>query len=175
MEKSTTLGMTLGLFAVGYGMYLKGADPHALINPAAFLIIFAGTFAALLNAFPMKDIKRFGKLLKIIFTGKKITSKQEILELFVSLAKSAKSEGVMGIEKKANEVEDPFIRSTLILVADGFPRFYCRNGRIRNQADGRTSSFRRRHFRAGRHVCADAGRSRCRYRPDCRSGQPFRY
>ena len=41
MEKSTTLGMTLGLFAVGYGMYLKGADPHALINPAAFLIIFA--------------------------------------------------------------------------------------------------------------------------------------
>lgn len=39
MEKSTTLGMTLGLFAVGYGMYLKGADPHALINPAAFLII----------------------------------------------------------------------------------------------------------------------------------------
>ena len=69
MEKSTTLGMTLGLFAVGYGMYLKGADPHALINPAAFLIIFAGTFAALLNAFPMKDIKRFGKLLKIIFTG----------------------------------------------------------------------------------------------------------
>ena len=120
MEKSTTLGMTLGLFAVGYGMYLKGADPHALINPAAFLIIFAGTFAALLNAFPMKDIKRFGKLLKIIFTGKKITSKQEILELFVSLAKSAKSEGVMGIEKKANEVEDPFIRSTLILVADGF-------------------------------------------------------
>ena len=59
MEKSTTYGMLLGLFAVGYGMYLKGADPHALINPAAFLIIFAGTFAALLNAFPMKDIKRF--------------------------------------------------------------------------------------------------------------------
>lgn len=105
MEKSTTLGMTLGLFAVGYGMYLKGADPHALINPAAFLIIFAGTFAALLNAFPMKDIKRFGKLLKIIFTGKKITSKQEILELFVSLAKSAKSEGVMGIEKKPTRLK----------------------------------------------------------------------
>ena len=49
MEKSTTLGMTLGLFAVGYGMFLTGADPHALINPAAFLIIFAGTFAALLR------------------------------------------------------------------------------------------------------------------------------
>lgn len=36
MEKSTTLGMTLGLFAVGYGMYLKGADPHALITRPPF-------------------------------------------------------------------------------------------------------------------------------------------
>ena len=175
MEKSTTLGMTLGLFAVGYGMYLKGADPHALINPAAFLIIFAGTFAALLNAFPMKDIKRFGKLLKIIFTGKKITSKQEILELFVSLAKSAKSEGVMGIEKKANEVEDPFIRSTLILVADGFPADF-----IAETVESEIKQMEERH-RSGAAIFAQGGMYaptlgvRCRYRPDCRSGQPFRY
>ena len=151
MEKSTTLGMTLGLFAVGYGMYLKGADPHALINPAAFLIIFAGTFAALLNAFPMKDIKRFGKLLKIIFTGKKITSKQEILELFVSLAKSAKSEGVMGIEKKANEVEDPFIRSTLILVADGFPADF-----IAETVESEIKQMEERH-RSGAAIFAQGG------------------
>ncbi len=151
MEKSTTLGMTLGLFAVGYGMYLKGADPHALINPAAFLIIFAGTFAALLNAFPMKDIKRFGKLLKIIFTGKKITSKQEILELFVSLAKSAKSEGVMGIEKKANEVEDPFIRSTLILVADGFPADF-----IAETVESEIKQMEERH-RSGTAIFAQGG------------------
>ena len=105
MEKSTTLGMTLGLFAVGYGMYLKGADPHALINPAAFLIIFAGTFAALLNAFPMKDIKRFGKLLKIIFTGKKITSKQEILELFVSLANRPNRRALWASRKKPTRLK----------------------------------------------------------------------
>lgn len=120
MEKSTTLGMVFGIGSVGVGMALKGADPHSLINPAAFLIIFAGTAAALLNAFPMAKLKKFPKLLKIIFTGRKFISKQEILELFVSVAKAAKSEGVMAIEKRANETEDPFIRSTLILVADGF-------------------------------------------------------
>lgn len=39
MEKSTFIGLTMGLAAIGVGMALKGADPHSLINPAAFLII----------------------------------------------------------------------------------------------------------------------------------------
>lgn len=120
MEKSTIVGMTAGIGSLGIGMYLKGADPHALINPAAFLIIFAGTAAALLNAFTMKELKRFPGLCKIIFCGKKFMNKQEVLELFVSLAKSAKQEGVMAIEKRANEIDDPFTRSTLTMVADGF-------------------------------------------------------
>ena len=78
MEKSTFIGFIGGIAAVGVGMALKGADPHALINPAAFLIIFAGTAAAIFNAFPMKEIKHFPKLLKIIFVGREFTQKQEI-------------------------------------------------------------------------------------------------
>ena len=117
MEKSTLIGVVGGILAVGVGMALKGADPHALINPAAFLIIIAGTIAAIFNAFPMNEIKKFPKLVKILVTGKKFPGKQEVLELFVSLAKTAKSEGVVGIEKRANEMEDPFIRSSLTLVA----------------------------------------------------------
>lgn len=120
MEKSTVIGVVGGIASVGVGMALKGADPHSLINPAAFLIIIAGTGAALFNAFTMSGIKRLPKLFKILFTGKNLMKKQEVLELFVGLAKTAKQEGVVGIEKKANEIEDPFIRSSLILVADGF-------------------------------------------------------
>ncbi len=120
MEKSTIIGFVGGILAIGFGMWLKGADPHALINPAAFLIIFAGTAASLFNAFSMSQLKKFGTLLKIIFSGKKLISKQEVLELYVSVAKTAKQEGTIGIEKKANSVSDPFIKSALMLVADGF-------------------------------------------------------
>lgn len=120
MEKSTIIGVTAGLLSVGVGMYLKGADPHSLVNPAAFLIIFAGTAAALLNAFPMSDLKKFLKLLKIIFIGRPCISKQEVLEFFVATAKVSKSEGVVGIERRANEAPDQFIRTSLTLVADGF-------------------------------------------------------
>ncbi len=119
MEKSTFIGIFLGCFAVGFGMYLKGADPHALINPAAFLIIIAGTAATLFNAFPMHELKKFPKLVKIVFFGKHFMSKQQILELFVEIAKLAKKEGLMAIEKKANEQKDVFVKSSLLLVSDG--------------------------------------------------------
>lgn len=151
MEKSTWIGFLGGIAAVGVGMYLKGADPHALINPAAFLIIFAGTAAAIFNAFPMHELKHFPKLLKLIFVGKKFTSKQEILELFVSVAKSAKQEGVMAIEKRANEVTDPFIRSTLTMVADGFNADF-----IYSVVDAEIKQMEERH-RAGSQIFAQCG------------------
>lgn len=119
MEKSTLIGLIGGVAAVGVGMALKGADPSALINPAAFLIIIAGTAAALFNAFPMNKLKKFPTLLKILMVGKPVMKKQEVLDTFMEIAKLAKKEGPMAIEKKANEMSDPFFRSTLILVADG--------------------------------------------------------
>ncbi len=120
MEKSTVIGMAGGLLSVGVGMYLKGADPHALINPAAFLIIIAGTSAAVSNAMPTSQLKAFPKLIKKVFGGQQLMPKQDVVDLFVELAKTAKRDGNMAIEKKANEISDPFLRSTLTMVADGF-------------------------------------------------------
>lgn len=120
MEKSTVVGVIAGVLSVGVGMYLKGADPHALINPAAFLIIIVGTAAAVSNALPTEQLKNFPKLIKKVFRGQKLMDKQEIVDLFVELAKLAKRDGNMAIEKKANDISDPFIRSTLTMVADGF-------------------------------------------------------
>lgn len=151
MEKSTIIGVVGGVLAVGVGMALKGADPHALINPAAFLIIIVGTMAAVFNAFPMNEIKKFPKLVKILITGKKFMPKQEVLELFVSLAKTAKSEGVVGIEKRANEIEDPFIRSSLTLVADGFNAEF-----INDVIESEIKQMQERH-RAGALIFSQSG------------------
>lgn len=151
MEKSTIIGVTAGIAAVGVGMALKGADPHALINPAAFLIIIGGTAAALFNAFTMKDLKKFPTLLKIIFAGHKLKSKQEILELFVSAAKTAKSEGVVGIERIANDMDDPFIKTSLSLVADGFPEDF-----IYETLESEIKQMEERH-RSGAAIFSQAG------------------
>ncbi|TGV29706.1 flagellar motor protein MotA, partial [Mesorhizobium sp. M00.F.Ca.ET.186.01.1.1] len=76
MEKSTLIGIVLGIVAVVVGMILKHASPSALLNPAAFMIIIVGTIAALFNAFPMSEIKRIPSLFKVIFSEQKLPAKR---------------------------------------------------------------------------------------------------
>ena len=65
MDFATIIGLILGFVAV-VGMVVKGADVTALLNPAAALIIFIGTFAAVCIAFPMNQLKRVPKLFKVL-------------------------------------------------------------------------------------------------------------
>ena len=66
MDFATLIGIILGVVAVVVGMVVKGADVMSLVNPAAALIIFVGTFAAVCIAFPMNQLKRVPKLFKVL-------------------------------------------------------------------------------------------------------------
>lgn len=119
MEKSSYLGIFLGFFAVGVGMVLKGAQLSSLSNPAAFLIIIVGTAAALLNAFPLAELKKFPKLVKLLFKGQQFISVPETINLFINLAGVARREGLLALESHAQEIDDPFFKSGLMLIIDG--------------------------------------------------------
>ncbi|MCX7781186.1 MAG: flagellar motor stator protein MotA [Negativicutes bacterium] len=119
MEKSTLIGIILGVAAVTIGMVLKGASLTALINPAAFMIIIVGTAASLLNAFPMEQIKAFPQLMKRIFKGQELMPKQDLLTFFVELSQTARREGLLALEGRVADVKDPFLRNGLMMVVDG--------------------------------------------------------
>jgi chemotaxis protein MotA len=118
-DSSTLIGIILALLAVGVAMILKGASLIALVNPAAFIIIFGGTAATLLVSFPMSEIKKFPKLIKIIFGGgKRTASKKEIIEMFTKWATVVRKEGLLGLEDEVQNIEDPFLRHGLELIID---------------------------------------------------------
>ncbi len=119
MELSTVLGISVGIVAVGFGMVLKGASLSVLINPAAFLIILAGTAACLLNAFPMENLKRFPTLIQMLFKKPHFMSKSDMLKMFVELSQTARREGILALESRVEEVPDVFLRTGLSMVIDG--------------------------------------------------------
>lgn len=124
MEKSTLLGVILGLIAVFVGMVLKGAPITALNNPAAFLIIIVGTFACLFTGFTMTQMKNLPILLKKAFKAPSLRSKPDLLRLFVELSQIARREGILALENKVGEIEDPFFKTGLNMVIDGMdPEF----------------------------------------------------
>lgn len=127
MGKSTIIGLVLGFLAVGVGMVFKGASLTVLWNPAAILIIFVGTAASICIAFPMTELKKIPKLLKIIFREPKLIPKNEIIQVIVSLAITARREGLLAIENEISKIDDPFLRSSMQLVIDGYEPALVKN------------------------------------------------
>lgn len=116
---SSIIGILLALLAIGYGMVLKGASLTALYNPAAYLVIFGGTAAAVLIAFPFSEIKKFPILLKIALIEPKLPSKVEQISSIVSCAEIARKEGFLALEEIALNTKDPFFKKGLEMIIDG--------------------------------------------------------
>lgn len=119
MDKTSVVGLILGLIAVGVGMFFKGVTPVALINPAALLIILLGTVAAVTIAFPTSEIKRVPKLFGILFTERKLMDPIELIKTFSGLAQLARKEGLLALESTTIDIEDEFLKNGLTLAVDG--------------------------------------------------------
>ncbi len=128
MEKSTYIGLGLGLFALLAGMYYKGASLLALFEgPAPFIIIFGGTAASLFMGFPMAEITKFPKLIRILFTKQKLLPKKEIILLFMDWASVTRREGLLALESKVEEIDDPFLKNGMRMIIDGNDHDFVRD------------------------------------------------
>lgn len=127
MDKTSIIGLILAIIAIGFGMTLKNVEVGVLLNPAALLIIFLGTAAAVVTAFPTKEIKRIPKLLKIIFTEQKLMPEKELIQTFSDMAQVARKEGLLALETMASDIENSFLRNGLTLAVDGQNAEYIRD------------------------------------------------
>lgn len=151
MDKTSIIGMILGIFAIGLGMVLKGVTVWSLFNPAALLIIFVGTLAAVLIAFPTRVIKNVPALFKIIFTEQEQVNMHELIAQFTSWAEQTRREGLLSLEGQMETVEDPFLSSGLQMAVDGQnPDF------IRDVLMEKVYAMERRH-EEGAQVFSQAG------------------
>ncbi|CAM3382956.1 flagellar motor stator protein MotA [Cytobacillus oceanisediminis] len=127
MDKTTIIGIILGLIAVGAGMIYKGVSPAVLLNPAAILIIILGTAAAVAIAFPTSEVKRVPKLFGVLFKEEKLMNPTEMIKMFSDWAQLARKEGLLALEVKTNEIEDTFLKNGLTLAVDGQSADYIRD------------------------------------------------
>ena len=124
MEKSTVIGMLAGAISVFVGMVIKGAPITVLANPAAILIILGGTFSCLMTAYKMPQMKNFPNLIKKAFHAQDLQGKVELVRLFIELSQIARREGILALEGKVQELNDPFFKTGLSMVIDGMdPEF----------------------------------------------------
>lgn len=119
MEISTIIGLVLGLVSVLVGMFLKGASLTSLANSAAYVIILGGTAATLFIGFPLSELKKIPKLVKMTFVKQKLMEKTELIALFMDYASITRREGLLALESKVEEIDDPFLRNGMRMIIDG--------------------------------------------------------
>lgn len=113
------LGTLLGILS-GFGLTIFGIQLGNLgnfIDPQSFALTIGGTMAAMAASTPSEVLKDLPKLFKIAFGGKKYDPKQYI-EQIVDFAQSARKNGLLSLESRAQEIEDAFLKDSVLLIVD---------------------------------------------------------
>lgn len=118
MEITAIGGIVFAIIALVGGFLIEGGHAGALFQLSAAIIVFGGTLGATVISFSLKEVLTVPKLLKIAFFSSQPDTGQTI-ELLVSLAEEARREGLLYLENRLSEIEDPFMRKGIQLVVDG--------------------------------------------------------
>lgn len=117
MDIATILGIVIGFGLVGTAMSLGGSF-LAFVNIPSVMIVMGGTLGAILINYPMADVIGMIKVAMNVFFQKEQNT-EEIIALFVDLAKVAQREGLLALEHQVESVTDPFFNKGIMLMIDG--------------------------------------------------------
>jgi len=120
MDITTVIGTILGFGLVLFAMASGEGGLGSFIHVGSMMIVFGGTMAVVLMNFPMGTVKGLTKVILRTYLFKLNTPSSEI-DRIIEYANLARKEGLLALESKLKEVEDPFFAKGVQLVIDGFP------------------------------------------------------
>jgi chemotaxis protein MotA len=95
-----------------------GGDLGMFFNLPALMIVVGGTLGATMINYPLPDMMKVSKVVKNAFFLKQFTI-SDLISNFVSLAGTARREGILALETALNDINDEFMRKGLQLSVDG--------------------------------------------------------
>lgn len=120
MDLTTIVGILLGVGGIVVGNLLEGGTMGSLVQPTAFLIVFGGTFGAMLVSNRWKDIRTGFSLLSLCFTNDHDDEEKRVIaDEVIAAAKLARKESILGIEQKLKSMKSDYLKVVLRYVIDG--------------------------------------------------------
>lgn len=117
MDLATLLGIITGTVLLVVSIAIEG-DLALFWSFSSILIVFGGTFAAIMINFSMSQVLSVFPLLKVAFS-KKDTDSVAIIDTLVDFAETSRREGLLALEEKAATLNEPFLEKGIQLVVDG--------------------------------------------------------
>lgn len=111
-------GLILGVLSIFGAFLAEGGKLTALLMIPALVIVFGGTAAAAIIGTSKDVCLRFPALLKIALFPP-VLDIEEIIRKMIELSSVARREGILALEEKCKEINNPFFRKTILLAIDG--------------------------------------------------------
>lgn len=111
-------GLLLAVAGIVLSTLMDGNSLGVLVGPSSFVLVFFGSLGASAVSYDLADIKRIPQALLRAFKGAPGDSDATITTL-LGMAEVARREGLLALEKRIEEVDDPFLAQGLQLIADG--------------------------------------------------------
>ncbi len=118
IDFTSVAGVIVGLGFVLVGQTLEGGGLGSVLQLTAAVIVFGGTFGAVLVSFSLDEVGLAARRLKAVFIDDP-TDPARLVRRIVSLAAKARRNGITTIENELVNTDAPFLRKGLMLVGDG--------------------------------------------------------
>ncbi len=118
MDWSSVGGLVLALGGIFLGQVLEGGHLGSILQPTAFLIVFAGTVGAVLLQTRLDNFVRGVKLIGAVFSPP-VRDHRKLIDDISLWSTISRREGLLHLEEHMNDTDDPFIRKGLRLLIDG--------------------------------------------------------
>ncbi|WP_034293347.1 flagellar motor protein [Herbaspirillum sp. RV1423] len=118
MDWSSIGGLVVALGGIFLGQVLEGGHLGSILQPTAFLIVFAGTLGAVLLQTRLDNFIRGVQLLAHVFSPP-VHSHSQLIENISVWSTVSRREGLLHLEEHMNDSSDPFIKKGLRLLIDG--------------------------------------------------------
>jgi chemotaxis protein MotA len=118
MDIASVIGLLLAIGLV-LGSIATGSAPFtAFMDLPSVLVVIGGSIGAACICFPLRNILTVPIVAKKVFLNK-ADSIPALIEQLVSLAETARRDGLLALEGRLNEVDNGFIRLGIQMAVDG--------------------------------------------------------
>jgi chemotaxis protein MotA len=118
MDAGSFGGILLALAGILAGLLLEGGHMRQVLQPTAAMIVFGGTFGAVMLQFPLKTVLAALHRLARVFL-RRPDAGEAMLRQIVDFANKARRQGIVSLDQDLPQVSDPFLHQALMLAVDG--------------------------------------------------------
>ncbi len=118
MDIATIAGLGAGVTVIILSIIIAGASMSGFVDAPSLMVVIGGAIAATLMCCPLKTVIGLFGVVKKVFLNRQ-ESVPDLVTQIVSLAETARRDGLLALESRIEEIENPFVVLGIQMAVDG--------------------------------------------------------